>query len=239
MSLRSSSVLSQLLIVMVGVAVMTGSQLARAQTFRGGIHGTVDDSSGAFLARAEVKAANEGTGQVYRTVTTSAGEFTFQDLPLGSYTVSVRQNGFQPLEVSQVTVRAGSIYSLPLKLALASVATKVEVAAAALYLAADESAMVTGSALMQSVQAALLESDRLNSRSEVAQNAAARIASLTERERGVMALAVEGLPNKEIARRLGISHRTVEIHKARIMQKTGADTLLDLARVADAGGLGR
>jgi FixJ family two-component response regulator len=98
---------------------------------------------------------------------------------------------------------------------------------------------VTGSALMQSVQAALLESDRLNSRSEVAQNAAARIASLTERERGVMALAVEGLPNKEIARRLGISHRTVEIHKARIMQKTGADTLLDLARVADAGGLGR
>ena len=148
MSLRSSSVLSQLLIVMVGVAVMTGSQLARAQTFRGGIHGTVDDSSGAFLARAEVKAANEGTGQVYRTVTTSAGEFTFQDLPLGSYTVSVRQNGFQPLEVSQVTVRAGSIYSLPLKLALASVATKVEVAAAALYLAADESAMVTGSALM-------------------------------------------------------------------------------------------
>jgi len=44
----------------------------------------------------------------------------------------VRQNGFQPLEVSQVTVRAGSIYSLPLKLALASVATKVEVAAAAL-----------------------------------------------------------------------------------------------------------
>jgi FixJ family two-component response regulator len=98
---------------------------------------------------------------------------------------------------------------------------------------------VTGSALMQSVQAALLESDRLNSRSEVAQNAAARIASLTERERGVMALAVEGLPNKEIARRLGISHRTVEIHKARIMQKTGADTLLDLARVADAGGLCR
>jgi len=98
---------------------------------------------------------------------------------------------------------------------------------------------VTGSALMQSVQAALLESDRLNSQSEVVQSAAARIASLTEREREVMALAVEGLPNKEIARRLGISHRTVEIHKARIMQKTGADTLLDLARIADAGGLCR
>ena len=98
---------------------------------------------------------------------------------------------------------------------------------------------VTGSALMQSVQAALLESERLGSQSELIQNAAARIASLTEREREVMVLAVEGLPNKEIARRLGISHRTVEIHKARIMQKTGADTLLDLARIADTGGLRR
>lgn len=96
---------------------------------------------------------------------------------------------------------------------------------------------VTGTALLQSVQAALLESDRLSTQSEVIQTAAARVASLTDREREVMALAVEGLANKEIARRLGISHRTVEIHKARLMNKTGADTLLELARIAEAGGL--
>ncbi len=95
---------------------------------------------------------------------------------------------------------------------------------------------VTGAALLASVQAALLESERLSVQTEASQTAAARIASLTEREREVMVLAVEGLPNKEIARRLGISHRTVEIHKARIMHKTGADTLLDLARLAEAGG---
>jgi hypothetical protein len=117
---------------MVGIAVGIAWQLAQAQTFRGGIHGTLDDPCGALLARAEVKAANEGTRQIYKTVTTSAGEFTFQDFPLGSYTVSVSQNGFEPLKDSQVTVRAGSIYNLPLKLALASIATKVEVAAAAL-----------------------------------------------------------------------------------------------------------
>jgi FixJ family two-component response regulator len=96
---------------------------------------------------------------------------------------------------------------------------------------------VTGTALLESVQAALRESERLNLQAETNQTAAARIATLTGREREVMALAVDGLPNKEIARRLGISHRTVEIHKARIMHKTGADTLLDLARIAEASGL--
>jgi FixJ family two-component response regulator len=96
---------------------------------------------------------------------------------------------------------------------------------------------VSGSALLESVQAALAESERLSQQSVECQTAAMCIASLTEREREVMLLAVEGLPNKEIGRRLGISHRTVEIHKGRVMTKTGADTVLDLARIAEAGGL--
>lgn len=96
---------------------------------------------------------------------------------------------------------------------------------------------VTGTALLESVQAALRESERMSVQAEANHTATTRIANLTEREREVMALAVDGLPNKEIARRLGISHRTVEIHKARIMHKTGADTLLDLARIAEASGL--
>ena len=96
---------------------------------------------------------------------------------------------------------------------------------------------VTAKALLESVHAALLESARLASQAEANQTAMECLASLTERERQVMALAVEGLHNKEIARHLGISHRTVEIHKARIMHKTGANTLLDLARIAEASGL--
>jgi PAS domain S-box-containing protein len=65
-------------------------------------------------------------------------------------------------------------------------------------------------------------------------NAQSKLAALTEREREVMALAVTGYHNKEIARVLGISHRTVEIHKSKIMHKTGAASLLNLARIADA-----
>lgn len=94
---------------------------------------------------------------------------------------------------------------------------------------------VSGATLLESVRMAMDESDRLNSIAAASQSAAERIASLTEREREVMALAVEGLSNKETARRLGISHRTVEIHRARIMRKTGADSLVDLVRIVKAG----
>lgn len=60
----------------------------------------------------------------------------------------------------------------------------------------------------------------------------ATLALLSDRERDVLALALEGHPNKEIARRLGISHRTVEVHRSHILQKTGESTLLGLARLA-------
>ena len=64
------------------------------------------------------------------------------------------------------------------------------------------------------------------------------LAKLTVREREVTVLAVQGYSNKEIGSRLGISHRTVEIHKSKIMRKTGAMNLLDLARITREGGLG-
>jgi FixJ family two-component response regulator len=49
-----------------------------------------------------------------------------------------------------------------------------------------------------------------------------------------MGMVVAGLTNKEIARHLGISHRTVEIHRAKVMEKTGATNLLELARIYEA-----
>jgi FixJ family two-component response regulator len=56
--------------------------------------------------------------------------------------------------------------------------------------------------------------------------------TLTHREREVARLVVQGAHNKEIASRLGISPRTVEIHRARVMEKSGARTLADLIRMA-------
>lgn len=89
--------------------------------------------------------------------------------------------------------------------------------------------------LLIAIRAALLQSERLISKNANHQEALSHLAGLTDRERDVMLLAVQGLPNKHIARLLGISHRTVEIHKSKIMQKTGAVNLLDLARIAHEG----
>jgi FixJ family two-component response regulator len=66
----------------------------------------------------------------------------------------------------------------------------------------------------------------------------ALVATLTPREREVAALLAQGAQNLDIARDLNISPRTVEIHKARCMEKLRARTLADLVRLADRTGLG-
>lgn len=60
----------------------------------------------------------------------------------------------------------------------------------------------------------------------------ARAAGLTPREREVMDLVVQGSPNKAVAEQLAISARTVEIHRARVMEKMAANSLSDLVRMA-------
>ncbi|WP_349356907.1 response regulator transcription factor [Sphingobium nicotianae] len=55
---------------------------------------------------------------------------------------------------------------------------------------------------------------------------------LTSREQDVLSGLVCGMTNKEIGRELGISHRTVEIHRARLMRKLGAPTLSALLAIA-------
>lgn len=119
---------------------------AMAQTFRGGISGSVADSSGGAVPNAVVTATADDTGLVHTTTSSGAGEYGFQDLPLGRYTVSVKTSGFQPLEVKGVMVNAGVIYALPLKLSVSSVTTTLEVSA-------SELALDTASSVQNSVVA--------------------------------------------------------------------------------------
>lgn len=58
--------------------------------------------------------------------------------------------------------------------------------------------------------------------------------TLSAREREVLALVVDGIDNRSIGERLGISPRTVEVHKARVMTKLGARNLAELIRIVDA-----
>jgi FixJ family two-component response regulator len=60
---------------------------------------------------------------------------------------------------------------------------------------------------------------------------AARLASLTQREREVIDLVVQGLKNRQIADQLGISVKTVEAHRARVMEKMSVGSVAELVQV--------
>jgi two-component system response regulator FixJ len=92
--------------------------------------------------------------------------------------------------------------------------------------------------LLKAIDAAFA---RLEDKSATASSAAAAevaIAALTRREREVLEGLAQGLPNKTIAYDLGISPRTVEVHRANLMTKLAVRSLSDALRIAFAAGLG-
>ena len=134
-----------IVLVLLSLALST-----TAQTYRGAINGTVTDPSGAVIPDAEVKARNKATDVTTSTTSTSDGQFAFQDLPVGTYVVSVDASGFPEMTVDNVMVTQGSIYTLPVKLTMSQQATTVEVSAATLSLdttTETQTTTVTGEAL--------------------------------------------------------------------------------------------
>src|SRR6266446_6066663 len=119
---------------LVVLVILASGVAANAQTFRGAINGTVTDPSGSSVPNAQVKATESATGIDHNTVTTTDGAFAFQDIPLGTYKVTVVAQGFPTHTVDKVEVTAGSIYTLNVKLTMQSTTTTVEVSAAALTL---------------------------------------------------------------------------------------------------------
>jgi len=95
------------------------------------------------------------------------------------------------------------------------------------------------SKLIAAIDEALLRSETFQQEAETEHAFAALLATLTPREREVMEMIVAGRHNRDIADEMGISARTVEVHKARVMQKLKVDSIAQLVRlslgVADAG----
>src|SRR5215470_9908409 len=116
---------------------------ASSQTFRGSINGTVTDPTGAAVPNAAVKATESGTGFEHSTVTSSEGQFAFQDIPLGFY---------------KVTITASSIYTLNVTLKLGQQSSTIEVSAAAITMD------TTTSAQTMSIQDDVVQNAPLNGR---------------------------------------------------------------------------
>jgi two-component system, LuxR family, response regulator FixJ len=90
--------------------------------------------------------------------------------------------------------------------------------------------------LIERVQQALAKDAKARAALEEHKAIRERLETLTPREREVLALMARGKPNKIMAHELGVSQRTIEIHRARVMEKSGAASVAELVRmVMDVG----
>ncbi len=118
-----SMTLASISLVFVFLAAVSLS----AQTFRGTILGTVTDRSGAVVAGAKVTVKNTGTGLERTTETSADGSYALPELPIGTYSVTVTQTGFDTFIATGVTVDVAGERRIDAPLKTGQIATKVEV----------------------------------------------------------------------------------------------------------------
>jgi Carboxypeptidase regulatory-like domain/TonB-dependent Receptor Plug Domain len=110
------------------VFILLAAASLSAQTFRGTILGTVNDPSGAVIAGAKVTVKNTGTGLERSTETSADGSYSAPELPIGSYTVTVVQQGFQTFIATGVVVDVATERRVDAALKTGEISTRVEVA---------------------------------------------------------------------------------------------------------------
>src|ERR1700722_733241 len=132
--------------------VLLATVALSAQSFRGTILGTVTDAQGAVLAGAKVTVKNLGTGLERNTDTSADGSYALPELPIGTYTVTVTQSGFQTSVVTNVAVDVGSERRVDAALKPGQVSTKVEVSSDVLPLVETTSSELGGTLTTETIE---------------------------------------------------------------------------------------
>lgn len=142
----------------------------------------------------------------------------------------IRMPGMTGLELQKALNRNGETSELILITGFADVDIAVSAMKAGAFDFIEKP--VDESRLVASIRAAANKAERVQADAEELARLADRLATLTDREQEVLELVTRGMTNRDIAAALGISPRTVEVHRASMMQKSGVDSLADLVRIA-------
>jgi hypothetical protein len=138
--------------LLMAIVVVLSAAIVVGQTFRGTILGSVTDPSGAFISGATVKIRNIATG-LERTTTTSAdGSYSLPELPIGTYSVTVTQTGFETFIATSVAVDVATERRVDAALKTGEVSTRVEVSADELPLVETTSNELGGVITAQTVE---------------------------------------------------------------------------------------
>ena len=127
-----------LAVAAAALAILLGSALpASAQLIQGAIDGLVTDTTDAAIVGAEVQLSNEATGEVRSTTTGASGNYSFPTINTGTYTVTVRSEGFQAFTTTGITVTQNNLTRVDAKLEIGQITETVTVEAAAATLQTD------------------------------------------------------------------------------------------------------
>src|ERR1700757_2231567 len=122
-----------------GLILLLGGQLFAGVT--ASISGTITDTSGAVVAGVPVVVTNVDTGISKTQTTNGQGFYSFQALPLGTYTLEVAQAGFKTFRQTGLVVDVNSKLVVDVALQVGSTSEKVEVSATALHVDTENTQM--------------------------------------------------------------------------------------------------
>jgi len=122
---------SPILLVCLLLACLVAPTAGWGQQVTASFTGQISDPTGAQIAGAKVTATDTQRGTQYSTLTNQDGRYNLPNIPVGTYTVKVENQGFQTATQSNITLQLNQVAKLDFQLQVGNVATSVEVSAAA------------------------------------------------------------------------------------------------------------